>query len=48
MSDNSISNKNVISNDVTSHIPGTPTIEELRMRVLIKKQKKNKRRPAKK
>ena len=48
MSNNSISNKNIISNDVTSHIPGTPSIEKLRMRVLIKKQQKNKRGPTKK
>ena len=48
MSNNSISNKKVISNDVTSHIPGTPSIEELRLRVLMKKQQKKKRVPAKK
>lgn len=43
MSNNSITNKNPISNDVNSHIPGTPSIEELRMRVLLKNQHKKKR-----
>ena len=43
MSDNSISNKKIISKNVNSHVPGTPTVEELRLRVLNKKEQKKKR-----